>query len=130
MSALFRERKQVLELCGSRCRQCGTPQYPSNRICVNPDCLAIDEMEDYRFADRKAVVFSYTCDNLAASISPPAIYGLVDFEGGGRYWFDFADCDADAVRVGMPVRMSFRRKYSDEMRGIHAYFWKAAPATA
>jgi hypothetical protein len=28
----------------------------------------------------------------------------------------------------MPVVMSFRRKYMDEVRGIHGYFWKAMPA--
>ncbi len=28
MSTLFRERKTVLALCGSKCKRCGTPQYP------------------------------------------------------------------------------------------------------
>ncbi|HEU65608.1 MAG TPA: short-chain dehydrogenase, partial [Chloroflexi bacterium] len=88
MSALFRERKDVLALCGSKCKVCGTPQYPYQRVCVNPDCGAIDQMEDYRFSDKKGVIFTYTGDNLAASVDPPSVYGLVDFDGGGRYWFD------------------------------------------
>ncbi len=130
MSALFRERKVILSLCGSKCAKCGTPQYPYQRVCVNPDCGAIDQMEEYRFSDKRGVVFTYTGDNLAASIDPPSVYGLVDFDGGGRYWFDFADCDLDSVKVGMPVEMAFRRRYVDEASGVHGYSWKAAPIRA
>jgi len=130
MSALFRERKVVLALYGSKCKKCGTPQYPYQRVCVNPDCGAIDQMEDYRFSDKKGVVFTYTGDNLAASIDPPSIYGLVDFDGGGRFWFDFTDCDLDSVKVGMPVEMTFRRRYIDEPSGVHGYSWKAMPIRA
>jgi len=127
MSLLFRERKAVLSLYGSKCKRCGTPQYPPQRICVNPDCGAVDEMEGYRFSDKKASVFTYTGDNLAASIDPPAIYGLIDFDGGGRFWFDFTDCDLDSLKVGMPVEMTFRRRYLDEATGVHGYFWKVTP---
>lgn len=123
----WRERRAILALCGSRCKRCGTPQYPPQRICVKPDCGAVDEMEPYRFSEKKGRLFTYTADNLAYSPSPPQIYGMIDFDGGGRYWFDFTDCDADSLKVGMPVEMSFRRKYADRMRGIHVYFWKAIP---
>ena len=40
---------------------------------------------------------------------------------------DFTDCAVEDVKVGMPVELSFRRKYYDEIRGIHGYFWKAVP---
>src|SRR4030043_2031078 len=100
MSALFRERKVILSLCGSKCKKCGTPQYPAQRICVRPDCGAIDQMEDYRFADKKCKVFSYTGDNLSFSINPPSIYGVVDFDGGGRFWFDIGNCELESVKIG------------------------------
>jgi 3-hydroxy-3-methylglutaryl CoA synthase len=130
MSLLFRERKVILSLCGSKCKKCGTPQYPYQRVCVNPDCGAIDQMEDYRFSDKRGLIFTYTGDNLAASIDPPLIYGLVDFDGGGRYWFDFTDCDLNSIKVGMPVEMTFRRRYVDEPSGVHGYSWKAMPTRA
>jgi hydroxymethylglutaryl-CoA synthase len=130
MSTLFRERETVLALCGSRCKSCGTPQYPRQRICVNPDCGAVDQMEGYRFSDKKGVLFTYTGDNLAASIDPPAMYGFVDFDGGGRFWFDLTDCDLDSTKVGMPVEMTFRRRYVDESGGVYGYSWKAMPVRA
>jgi len=130
MSTLFRERETVLALCGSKCKRCGTPQYPRQRICVNPDCGAVDQMEGYRFSDKKGVLFTYTGDNLAASIDPPAIYGFVDFDGGGRFWFDITDCDLESIKVGMPVEMTFRRRYVDESGGVYGYSWKAMPVRA
>jgi len=84
MSVAWRERKSILALYGSKCLRCGTPQYPVQRVCVKPDCGAVDEMEDYRFSDKKGRILTYTADNLAFTPSPPAIYGIVDFEGGGE----------------------------------------------
>jgi len=127
LSTLYRERRSILSLVGVRCKKCRTPQFPVQQVCVNPECGAIDEMEEYCFADRKGVLFTYTGDHLAFSPHPPAIYGIVDFTGGGRYLFDLTDCELDSLQVGMPVEMSFRRKYADERRGIYTYFWKAVP---
>jgi uncharacterized OB-fold protein len=129
MSLLWRERREIMALYGTKCKRCGTPQYPASRICVNPDCRVIDEMEDYRFSDKRGTVFNYTGDNLAASVSPPAIYGIIEFEGGGRAYLDFTDCDLDDIKVGMSVELSFRRKYVDGARGVHSYFWKVMPGT-
>ena len=123
----WRERNFILGLVGSKCRRCGTPQLPPQRICANPDCGVVDEMEPYRFSDKKATLFSYTEDNLAFSIHRPQIYGMVDFDGGGRYIFDITDCEAGTLQVGIPMEVTFRRKYYDEARGIHGYFWKAMP---
>jgi len=123
----WRERRVILALYGSKCQRCGTPQYPPQRICVNPDCGAVDEMEDYRFSDKRGVVFSYTADHVASSIDPPLLYGMIDFDGGGRFVFEFTDYERDLLKVGMPVEMSLRRKYFDKPRGIHGYFWKAIP---
>lgn len=117
----------ILGLVGFKCGRCGTPQYPPQEICANPNCGAVGEMDVYRFSDKKGHLFTYTGDVLAFSPSPPAIYCTVDFEGGGRWLFDLTDCDLDSLEVGMPVEMTFRRKYHDVSRGVHAYFWKAMP---
>jgi hydroxymethylglutaryl-CoA synthase len=102
-------------------------QYPPQEMCVKPGCGAIKEMDSYRFSHRRGTLFTYTGDLLAFSLSPPAIYGFVDFEGGGRWLFDLNDCELESLQVGMPVEFSFRRKYYDQARGIHGYFWKATP---
>ncbi len=127
MSVLWRKRKMILGLVGGRCTACGTPQFPRMEICVNPGCRATGTQEDYGFAERDAVVKTYTADLLAVSVDPPAIYGMVQFEGGGRMMADFSDCVLDDISVGQPVRMALRKRYSDAERGFTGYFWKALP---
>jgi 3-hydroxy-3-methylglutaryl CoA synthase/uncharacterized OB-fold protein len=124
---LWRKRREVLGLWGTKCNRCGTVQYPQQRICVNPECGVTDDMEEYLFADKTGRISSFTGDNLASSLNPPAIYGQVEFEGGGKYLFDLTDCDLKEVKTGTSVTMSFRRKYTDDKRGISGYFWKAVP---
>jgi hydroxymethylglutaryl-CoA synthase len=127
LSTLYRERAAVLGLQGARCRACGTPQYPPQEVCVNPECGAVGQSEPYRFADKEGQIFTFTGDNLAFSLDPPAVYGLVDFAGGGRLQLDFTDCTLKEMRVGMPVEPTFRRKYLDEQRAVAGYYWKARP---
>jgi uncharacterized OB-fold protein len=130
LSLAWRERRVILALGGCKCKHCGTPQYPYQRVCVNPKCGKIDEMEYYRFSDKKAKLFCYTSDVLAYSVSPPEMYGVLNFEGGGRYAFNITDCGMESLAVDMLMEMSFRRKYVDNVRGIHGYFWKAVPPRA
>jgi 3-hydroxy-3-methylglutaryl CoA synthase len=124
----WRERKTILALYGSKCKKCGTPQYPAQTICVNPDCGAVGEMEPLRFSDKKGTIFSVTEDSASYCPNPPLIFAMIDFEGGGRFLFDVADCEPGSAKVGMPVEMCLRRKYTDEFRGIYGYYWKAVPA--
>jgi len=130
LSVLWRDRRRVLGLVGSRCSACGTAQYPPQRICVNPDCRTTDEMVPCRFSDRTGTVFTFTGDHLAFSVSPPAIYGTVDMDGGGKLFVDFTDCELGELAVGQAIEMTLRRKYRDEARGFSGYFWKARPRRA
>lgn len=127
MTVLWRKRKMLMGMVGGKCTQCGTAQFPKMDICVNPDCRRSDTQEDYEFSDVPAAVKSFTGDLLAVSLDPPAIYGMVQFEGGGRFMADFTDCELSDVRVGQPVRLAFRKRYTDKERGFTGYFWKAVP---
>ncbi len=127
MTSLWRNRKMLTGLVGGRCRDCGAPQFPKMDICVNPACGHVGTQEDYEFADRPARIKSFTGDLLAVSVDPPASYGMIEFTGGGRFMADFTDCELNDCRVGLPVKMSFRRRFTDDERGFSGYFWKAIP---
>ena len=130
LSLLYRNRDMITSLIGGRCRACGTAQYPRGRYCVNPQCNALDSQDDQSFADRPASVMSYTADLLTYCPDPPAYYGMIQFDGGGRMMSDFTDVDEGTVDVGTPMRMTFRIKDVDAARGFARYFWKAAPVTS
>ncbi len=129
MTTLWRKRKMILGLVGSKCSRCGYPHFPPQEICVNPECGTVREMEEYEFSDKTAKVVMFTEDMLAVSVEPPAIYGLIQFDGGGRMMADFTDCGPGIIKVGQKMRMSFRKRWYDKERGYHGYFWKAVPCS-
>lgn len=130
LTALYRNRDTVTSLIGGRCTVCGTLQFPKSRICVGPNCHAVDTQEDHPFSDMVGNVMSYTADLLTYCPDPPQHFGMVQFAEGGRMMMDFTDVDVGSVEVGMPMRMVFRIKDIDGQRGFTRYFWKAAPVTA
>ena len=117
----------VTSFTGGKCSKCGTLQFPKSDICVNPNCNAIGTQEPHAFADKAGRIKSYTADRLTYSPDPPACYGMIEFEEGGRVMIDFTDIDGDALKVGQPMRMMFRIKDIDANRGFRRYYWKAAP---
>jgi hydroxymethylglutaryl-CoA synthase len=128
MTVLYRNRDMIQGLVGGKCRTCGTVQYPRQRYCVNPECNALDSQDDYAFSERSGAVMSYTADALTYSPDPPTYFGMIQFDGGGRMLMDFTEIEAGAIDVGLPMRMVFRIKDHDPMRGFVRYFWKATPA--
>jgi len=56
LTVLYRKSDMLLSLVGGKCRVCGTAQYPKSRICVNPNCKAVDSQDDYGFAERPGTV--------------------------------------------------------------------------
>ncbi len=128
MTVLYRNRDMIQGLVGGKCRNCGTVQYPRQRYCVNPECNALDSQDDYAFSERNGTLMSYTADSLTYSPDPPTYFGMVQFDGGGRMLMDFSEVEAGKIDVGLPVRLVFRIKDTDAMRGFVRYFWKATPA--
>jgi uncharacterized OB-fold protein len=129
LSSLWRNRALLTSFLGGECTKCGTIQIPKSNICVNPNCNAMHAQVPHAFADKAGRINSFTADRLTYSPSPPACYGMVQFDGGGRMMLDFTDVDAEAMEVGQSMRMMFRIKDHDPQRGFTRYFWKAAPVT-
>lgn len=127
-TSLWRSRKAVFGLVGGKCSKTGTVQFPKTDLSVNPNDHAAHTQEDYPLAEIPGKIFTYTADSLTYTPDPPNYYGNIDFEGGGRWMFEFTDVDPASVEVGADVRMMFRIKAIDEMRHFRRYFWKAAPA--
>jgi len=90
---------------------------------ADPDAI----LEPAPTAGALGTVVTYTVDRLAYSPSPPIVFAVVDFDGGGRLPVELTDVEVETVKVGMRVEMTFRRLgVTDE---IVNYFWKARPAT-
>lgn len=76
-------------------------------------------------ADAAGTIVTFTVDKLAYSPSPPVVFAVVDFDGGGRLPVELTDVDPTEVQIGGRVEMTFRRLFTAD--GIANYFWKARP---
>lgn len=127
LSGFNRRRDLLTAFMGGRCRQCGTLQIPSERYCANPDCNALDSQEPVSFANRHGKVKTWTADRLTFDWDPPAYFGMIEFDGGGRLMMDFTEVQDGALDTGTPVSVHFRIRQIDRQRGFRKYFWKAIP---
>jgi 3-hydroxy-3-methylglutaryl CoA synthase/uncharacterized OB-fold protein len=86
---------------------------------------AVDDMDPVPMADVPGTIAAFTIDRIAYSLSPPIVFAIADFDGGGRLPVELTDVNADELQVGDRVEMTFRRLFTAD--GIHNYFWKARP---
>ncbi|MFC3229938.1 hydroxymethylglutaryl-CoA synthase family protein [Marinibaculum pumilum] len=128
LTSAWRNVDMVGHFDGGRCTRCGTVQFPKTRICVNPNCQETDTQEPYSFADKTGQVASFTADWLTHSYAPPLHFGAVTFAEGGKVTMEMTDDEVGAISIGQDMRMVYRIKDFDFVRGYRRYFWKAAPA--
>lgn len=125
-TAAWRNEAWKFGFVGSRDRSSSAVHLPPARVSMRGG--AVDDMEPVARADTEATIVTYTIDHLAYSPSPPIVFAVVDFDGGGRFPVELTDVDPDAVAIGDRVAMTFRKLYTAD--GIHDYFWKARPVAA
>ncbi len=125
-SAAWRNEEWKFGFVGSKDRSSGAVHLPPSRVSMAGG--AVDDMDPFDRADAEATIATYTIDRLAYSPSPPIVFAVLDFDGGGRFPVELTDVDPDTVDIGDRVAMTFRRLYTAD--GIHDYFWKARPVRA
>jgi len=117
------ERDRILRFMGTKCRHCGTVIYPPSPVCLH--CGTKDEFDYIRLSDKKGRIFSFSVDLLAGVLDPPMVLTTIDFDVGGRAELLLTDRDPAAVKIGMPVELTFRRFH--DAAGFYNYYWKARP---
>jgi uncharacterized OB-fold protein len=125
-SAAARSEDWKFGFVASQDRTSGAVHMPPSRAAMGGG--AIDDMEARPMAEAAGTVVTSTIDRLAYSPSPPIVFAVVDFDGGGRLPVELTDCDAAEIGIGTRVEMTFRRLFTAD--GIANYFWKARPLRA
>jgi len=108
---------------GSKDRSTGALHLPPARVSMEGG--ALDDMEPAPMADAVGTIATFTIDKIAFSPSPPIVFAVIDFDGGGRTAVELCDASADDLKMGDRVEMTFRRLFTAD--GIHNYFWKGRP---
>lgn len=128
LTETYRSAHQLSAFRGGRCSSCGTVQFPQLAYCVNPACVApAKQFTPVPLMDEPAKVLTFTADWLSYYPAPPLHVGFVQFDNGARLLMEMVDAPPSAIDVGFPLRMVFRIKERDNLRGFNRYFWKATP---
>ncbi len=119
---VWRDRRQILQHYGTKCKRCGIIQYPMRRVCLK--CRAKDDYE-YIKLSKRGKILTWTKDHLFPIPDPPLIMAVVEMEDGARFYGHMTDCDPDIVEIDLPVELTFR--WFHEALGQPNYFWKSRP---
>ena len=84
----------------------------------------LDSQDEYYFSDKKGRVATWTADRLTFDWSPPAYFGMVEFDGGGKIMMDFTEVEEGKIDTGSILSVHFRVRQFDAVRGFKKYFWK------
>lgn len=123
----WREIPQRYRLEASKCGSCGAVWFPPRLICA--ECGNKD-FEEVRLSDR-GTVKTFTVIRVAPTEfldQAPYAIGVVELDGGVMIQCQVADCAAEDLKTGMPVRIEFRKVKEEGEAGIICYGFKAVPA--
>ena len=122
----WREYPRRYRLEAGKCKKCGKIVFPGRLVC--PQCGA-REFETIILPDTGKVV-TYTVIRTAPSqftdIAPYAL-AIAELTNGVKLTAQLVDCDVDNIKVGMEVRIEFRRVQTDDHSGILSYGYKFVP---
>ncbi len=125
-SRIWREFPQRYRLEASKFKKSGKTYYPPRDIDpTNGDT----ENEIVRLPDTGKVV-TYTVIRVAPSQwgdQSPYALAVVEPTDGTRVMVQMTDCDVEEVKIGMEVRLEFRRIQTEAHSGVLSYGHKAVP---
>jgi uncharacterized OB-fold protein len=124
---LTREFPARYRLAGARCRACGEVVTPPRAVC--PACRG-RELEPHTVSDHGEVL-TYTVIRVAGPgfvHEVPYVLAAIALDGGGRITCQLTDLVDEEPRIGLRVRLEFRRIQEDGEAGVIAYGHKAVPA--
>lgn len=125
-SRYWREIPQRYRYEANKCNFCGHINFPPRLIC--PECKG-REFESTKIAE-KGTVLTYTIIRVApqqfADQAPYAV-GIIELEDGVRLTGQIVDCDFEHMKIGLAVKLEFRKIYDVGDSGIICYGYKFVP---
>jgi uncharacterized OB-fold protein len=122
----WREIPQRYRLEAGKCTNCGYVAFPPRLIC--PQCKN-REFAPAKLADAGKLL-TYTIIRVApGSFEDQAPYavGIAELDDSVRLTAQVVDCDFAKLKVGMRVRLEFRRVNEEGASGVIYYGYKFVP---
>ncbi len=123
---IWREMPQRYRYEAGKCKKCGKVFFPPRLIC---NACKSREFESVNL-DRNGKLLTYTIIRVPPSQfkdESPYAMGIVELNGGGRINTQIVDCDFEDIKIGMPLRLEFRRIQAEGEAGVIGYGYKCVP---
>ncbi len=125
-SRSWRAYPQTYRLEAARCKGCGKVFFPPRLICNK--CKG-REFDRFNLKNTGKVVTHTIIRTPSDEYSgqAPFAVAIVQMDDGVRLTMQIVDVPLDEIRIGMPLRLEFRRLFSDGEAGVIHYGHKAVP---
>ncbi len=120
----FREIPQRYRLEAGKCKKCGEVYFPPRLMC--PECKS-QEFNLVRLSN-EGILQTFTIIRVASekfSGRTPYAVGIVELNEGARITTQITDVDFDKLKIGMKLKLVFRKIQDEGQSGIHCYGYKA-----
>jgi uncharacterized OB-fold protein len=125
-SRYWREIPQRYRVEANQCKNCGTKFFPPRLVCS--ECQS-QELEKAKLSE-KGKLLTYTVIRVPphqfADQAPYAV-GIAEMEDGVKLTGQIVDCDFEDIKVGMSVKLEFRKIFQEGESGILCYGYKFVP---
>lgn len=125
-SRYWREIPQRYRYEANQCPKCHLKFFPPRLIC--PEC-GNRELEGSKIAEQGKLI-TYTIIRVPphqyADQAPYAV-GIAELDDGVRLTAQIVDCDFADIRIGMRLKLEFRKVFQEGDSGILCYGYKFVP---
>ncbi len=125
----WREFQHRYRLIGTKCPKCGRIYFPPREVCPYCHRESIGKMQKVEIKNT-GKVYSYTVihqDVPDFKFLKPYLFIIAEMDSGVKVSGQLVDVSPEDVRIGMPVRISFRRIREEDRAGIIEYGYKFIP---
>ena len=122
----WRAYPQTYRLEAARCRTCGKAFFPPRLVCNKCNGRQFEHFDMKRTGKVVTHTIIRTPSDEFSGQAPFAL-GIIQMDDGPRLTSQIVDLPFEDVRIGMPVRLEFRRISSEGEAGAIHYGHKAVP---
>jgi len=125
-SRYWREIPQRYRFEANKCKNCGAVFFPPRLIC--PECKK-REFEETKLAE-KGKILTYTIIRVPPRQfvdQAPYAVGIVELDDGVKLTAQIVDCDFEDLKIGLKVKLEFRKIFDEGEAGILCYGYKFVP---
>jgi uncharacterized OB-fold protein len=125
-SRYWREIPQRYRLEAGKCKRCGTIFFPPRVVC---SVCQFREFETIKLADRGKLI-TYTIIRVPPhqfTDQAPYAMGIVELDDGVKLTGQIVDCDFNDLKIGLRLKLEFRKISQEGEAGIIYYGYKFVP---